>query len=652
MKKGSLAFLVLLVAALTFSNVPGAFAQQIPLAGNSIPKYVDPLPVFGPASGGLAPRVSGLKKLTVTMKEFQQQILPASFYTVLDTPYKAGTYVWGYQIFDGYKTYGPSYPAFTIEAWRFIPTKVKYVNDLVNPQLLQFIKIDQTLHWADPLGQECMTQTVDCANNPNDPCCIPYAGPIPAVVHLHGGEVHSTSDGGPDAWFTPGNAQVGPAWSAGVTNNYFYPNHQEAATLFYHDHTLGATRIGVYAGMAGFYFIRGIYETLLNLPNGAQEIELAIQDRMFDTNGQLLFPNAGDITNPEAHPFWAPEFFGDAIVVNGKTWPYLDVKQRRYRFRIVNGSNARFYNLNFGTQTPAPAIYQIGTDGGLLDAAVKINQLLLAPGERADLIVDFAGIPAGTNIILYNDARAPYPTGDQADPSTVGQIMQFRVKALVGKDRSRNPALTPKLRIDPLKIVRLVPDNPITSAHRADRSLTLNEVMGAGGPLAILLNNTKWAGAITENPRVGSTEVWEIINLTADTHPIHLHLVQFQLLDRQAFNIDAYNTAYETAFFSGSYEPGAGPPPSGNPDVTPFLTGPPFPPAPNEAGWKDTVRMNPGEVTRIIVRWAPQDFPSPGPGPGFNRFPFDPTTGPGYVWHCHIVDHEDNEMMRPYTVSP
>jgi len=389
---------------------------------------------------------------------------------------------------------------------------------------------------------------------------------------------------------------------------------------------------------------------------------------MFDTNGQLYFPDLG--INPMVHPFWIPEFVGDTIVVNGKTWPYLQVEPRRYRFRLLNGSNARFYNLSLENKLP---FWQIGTDGGLLDTPVKVNQLLLAPGERADVIVDFTGLRFGTQFLMTNDARAPFPKGAPADPKTVGQIMQFRVISLTVPDTSFNPATATVGSLRPGKLIERLSG----VAPAVKRQLTLNEVMGMGGPLEVLLNNTKWDGmmspnavGITEEPLAGSTEVWEIINLTADTHPIHLHLVQFQILNRQTFQTSKYIKAYNALFpggvnpadgltyAAGVYMPGYGPPQSyitvnadgavgGNQAVGLYLQQKPVAPDANELGWKDTIRVNPGEVTRIAVRFAPQDFTT-NPGPSI--FSFDPTLGPGYVWHCHILDHEDNEMMRPYKV--
>ncbi|MDD2734977.1 MAG: multicopper oxidase [Desulfuromonadaceae bacterium] len=656
---------------------------QTPLPGKNIPKFVEPMPVFGPASGGAAPRVQAGTGYSVTAEEFQQMVLPASMYAPLLPPFNAGSYVWGYKV-----GAAPAlYPGFTVEAQRGTPIDVTYVNNLQQadgtpPILQKYITVDQTLHWADPTGQMGSFAA--------------YAGPVPMSTHMHGAEVSSFYDGGPGQWFTPtgvtGAAYATAAATAPGSAIYHYPNTQEATTLWFHDHALGATRTNVYGGLAAFYLLRdafdtGVPATGLNLPAGAQEMEVVIQDRMFDTNGQLLFPDLG--LNPATHPFWIPEFFGDTIVVNGKSWPFQAVSPQRYRLRLLNGSNARFYNLKFDNKM---VFYQIGTDGGLLDAPVPLTSLLIAPGERADVIVDFTAF-ANTNILLTNNAKAPFPNGAPADPKTVGQIMQFRVGApLAVADASFNPAVVgATLRGgigQPPAIVRLV--NPLIGTASVipsvKRQLTLKEVMGMAGPLEVLVNNTKWSGKrstdgsvpagsqflygdgmmqdtyASELPRVGDTEQWEIINLTADAHPIHLHLVQFQLVNRQPFQGKKYDAAWSKLFPGGIFAPGYGPPldyltpnadgaVGGNPAITPYLQGKAVPPLANEAGWKDTVVMYPGEVSRILVRWAPTDSPTTGagaPAAGVNQFAFDPTTGPGYVWHCHIIDHEDNEMMRPY----
>ena len=648
--------------ALTLLGVSPLAAQPIPLDPLSIPKFVDPLPM------PLRVPVTGTTKahpLEISMNEFQQKLLPASMYAPLAAPWNAGSYLWCYKAAGWPQTF----PGPTLEARVGVPTHIRYVNNLHGPgggpSVLQgLITVDQTLHWADPLHQQgAMT---------------PYQGPVPAVAHLHGGEVPSAFDGGPDAWWTPGKAHVGPGF---VSDRYSYPNGQEAATLWYHDHALGATRTNVYSGLAGFYLLRDPAREPANLPGGSSdpatdqygnpyEREVVIQDRMFDTNGQLYWPNTG--INPTIHPFWIPEFFGNVIMVNGKTWPYFNVEPRRYRLRLLDGSNARFYDLRLvdGKGGAGPGFWQIGSDGGLLDRPVLLQdpkrsnpaRLMMAPGERCDVIVDFSAWK-GKTLTLVNNAKAPFPAGAPSDPKTTGVIMQIRVGTTITgrRDRSFDPTTNNSLRVRPI-------ERPLASA--VTRALTLNENVGPGGPLNLFVNNTMWDVDVSETPVIGSTEVWEVINLTADSHPIHLHLFQFQLLDRQAFNGAKYAKAY------GAPAPGSGPPLAyntlnvttgnklgGNPDIAPFRTGPVLLPDANETGWKDTFRMNPGEVTRVLVRVAPQDATERlghAPAPGTNAYPFDPTAemgvhndgfgypgGPGYVWHCHIVDHEDNEMMRP-----
>ncbi len=683
-------------------NVPRAFAQaaQTPLAGSAIPRFVDPLPTLDLAGGPMKTVIAGAGEIELHMREFQANVMPSTF--VPATGAYNGTWVWGYIVGPDAPT-GPlgTYLGPVIVATRGSPTQLRFVNDLgdtATSNVLAWVNsTDQTLHWADPLG---MGMNMDH-----------YAGPIPAVVHIHGGDVPPVLDGGPDAWFTSDGLHHGHAFYSkdGNTNGnyaiYRYPNTQEAAPIWFHDHVLGITRLNVYAGLAGAY---PIIDPNLQLPTGLHPVglqqgsdtssveylvPLVLQDRMFDVNGQLFFPNVG--INPE-RPFWIPEFVGDTIVVNGKVWPYFNVQSKRYRFLFVNGSNARTYEMflvNPVTKVMGPPIWQIGTDGGYLDAPVKIDpnapkgqlqKLVLMPGERADVIIDFAGFQ-GQTLILRNIGRTPFPRGAPPDGSTLGRIVQFRVQTGTVTDNSYNPASGIPLR---QPMIRLV--NPAAGTLAAGvtaqktRQLTLNEVMGAGGPLEVLVNNTKWDGkrgdgttrsdfkAVTvggvteyfsELPSEGETEVWEIVNLTADAHPIHTHLTQFQLINRQSFNLNTYNAAYAAAFPAGLYTPAYGPPKDyraannprsggkdgGNPDITTYLQGPVKPPAPNEAGWKDTVIMYPGQVTRIAVRFAPIDKAINDPN---LNYPFDPNGGHGYVWHCHIIDHEDNEMMRPYTVTP
>jgi FtsP/CotA-like multicopper oxidase with cupredoxin domain len=678
--------------------------------------------------------------------------------------------VWGYIVGDACPAAGPNDPALDTYLGPVLvnqrrsatdgSTDVTFVNALgtvntgtaTDTQVLAYkYSVDKTLHWANPFNDMCAHMSMFPAFG--SPCAQNYAGPIPAVPHLHGGVVPPELDGGPDAWFTSDGNYIGNGYYSrdGYSNKnyaiYNYTNTQDAAPIWFHDHTLGATRLNVYMGLAGANFIedKGIIPTTVKATDGnfgtctsgclpanlqplASVVPVVIQDRMFDNTGQLFFPSdsAANLLwtlNPE-HPYWVPEFVGDTILVNGKAWPYLNVQAKRYRFLFLNGSNARTYEMaliNQATGAAGPPVWVIGTDGGYLDAPVKLDpalgqKLVMQPGERYEVIIDFTGF-ANSNLFIRNTGRTPYPKGAPPQGSTLGRIMQFRVGAVVA-DTSYNPASGTPLRSGSKSIKRLTTNGALPASVAKTRSLTLNEVMGMpqtvidpvtglltaypGGPLEILVNNTKWNGEringvmgnmftfehradftpitlngvttyISELPREGDTEVWEIVNLTADAHPIHLHLTQFQLINRQNFNVSNYNKIYATAFPGGGYDPmtgtsyakgffipGFGPPlnynPSvasgnkygGNPDVTPYLQGAVQLPLPHEQGWKDTVITYPGQVTRIAMRWAPMDLATNTPASQLN-YPFDPNGGAGYgyVWHCHIVDHEDNEMMRP-----
>ena len=722
--------------------LPSASASvQVPqtaLAGSSVTQFVTPLPTF------VGRRVTCSSVLAV-MNEFQQNVLPDAFYGSLAKPFRNGTYLWGYGIGPlGSNPVPSSWPGVTVIAQKGTETSIKYVNDLpANPVLRGYLTIDQTIHWADPLKAGHVF--------------TPYTGPIPTVVHLHGAEDSSTVDGAPEAWFT-NNGLHGPGYftSAPTAANaaiYDYPNNQQSTTLWFHDHSLGITRINVFSGLAAFYWIRDQFDTgradnPLRLPAGNQEIELMIQDRQFDTNGQLFFPDSnadpslvdGPPSNPQIHPFWIPEFFGDTMVVNGRTWPFLAVEPRRYRLRIVNACNARFVRMGLVDASNGelgPPMFQIGTDGGLLDTPVKLigqaepvnnddpsptTRLFLAVSERADIIIDFSNLQ-GRTFTLTNDAQVPFPSGSPLDPADpTRSVMQFQVSLpLSSRDETYNPASGKPLRggfnQEPA-IVRLV--NPATGTlaagvkPNATRQLVLFEFEDpngnggntAGTPVEDLINNTKWNGKrdggsfspipgsvkdqsgqgiwMTELPRVGSTEVWEFLNTTVDAHPIHIHLIQFQLLNRQPVVIDpntgqpTYLDTWAAAFPGGTFNgetangtwgpvvyqpgtiiPGYGPPGDyftknadgalgGNPAFSPFLNGPVIPPNPNEAGWKDVAKVFPGFVNRYAIRWAPQAIAIGAVQPGQNLYSFDPTKGPGYLVHCHILDHEDNEMMRPY----
>jgi spore coat protein A len=412
---------------------------------------------------------------------------------------------------------------------------VEWANELPN---VHFLPIDHSVHGAG-------------ADKPL----------VRTVTHLHGGKVPAKSDGYPEDWFVPGKSA-----------NYFYPNNQEAAHLWYHDHALGITRLNVFAGLFGNFFVRDSFEDGLNLPKGKYEIPLTIFDRSFDLDGQLYYPVSPDPETP-----WVPEVFADSILINGKLFPYLEVEPRKYRFRLLNAANGRFFHLSL---SGGHEFNQIGADLGLFPAPVALKSFSIAPGERADLILDFSK-RAGERIVLTNDAN---------------MVMQFRVSKTGLPDGSSLPAS--------LRPITKTPE----SAALTTRILTLGEKDDfASNPTMMLLNNAHWSMPVTEQPELNSVEIWNLLNFTDDSHPIHLHMVRFQILDRRPFEPEYY-------YKGGRIE----------------YIGPAVPPAPNEAGWKDTVQAHSGMVTRIITRF--EGYPG------------------RYVWHCHILEHEDNEMMRPYEV--
>ncbi|HEY7212791.1 MAG TPA: multicopper oxidase family protein [Bryobacteraceae bacterium] len=495
------------------------------LHGIRLEPFVDPLPL---------PRTIELSRQTqaqpcrIMLSQFFQKLhrdLPRSL-------------VWG---FEG-TTPGP-----TLIAMRDNPVSIEWVNRLPRRHPLA---IDYTL---DGAGKD-----------------IPE---VRSVIHLHGGHVAASSDGYPEHWVTPGQSQ-----------RTFYPNRQPAATLWYHDHSMGITRLNAMMGLAGLYFVRDPLEDRLHLPSGGFEVPLILQDRTLDANGQLAYP-----VGPSADSPWVPEFFGTHILVNGKVWPYLTVEPRLYRFRLLNASNSRVYQLALA---PEQTLYQIGSDGGLLREPAEQDNLLLTPGERADVLIDFRE-REGKRLMLVNYARAPYPSGGSPTP---GPVLQFRVEHPLSRpsEVATIPAsLAPLPRLD-------------ENTAAKTRQLKLVEVMGADKRLhRTLLDGKRFMDPVSEDPVNGTNEVWEFVNTTADSHPIHLHAVHFQLLDRRSFDTARYRHTSEV-----------------------FYTGNPDPAAPAEQGWKDTILCPPGQVTRILT-------------------PFSGEPG-RFVWHCHMLEHEDNEMMRPY----
>lgn len=515
-----------LLSAIAQTHAVASMAPALDV--NSLAQFVDPLPLPAIAQHqGFRPSPADPKR-SVPFYRIQAQAISSKVHRDLQP-----TKFW---------SFGPATPGPTFETRAGEPLLVEWVNALPNEH---FLPIDHTIHGAE-------------ADKPA----------VRTVVHLHGAKTGPESDGYPEDWTVPGKSSL-----------YYYPNQQDSAMLWYHDHALGINRLNVYAGLLGTFFIRDGVEDALNLPKGKYEVPLILYDRLLTRDAQLLYPVSPDPESP-----WVPEIFGNAILVNGKLFPYHEVEPRRHRFRVLNASNARIYRLSLSENSSATDVpfHQVGTDQGLLPAPVPLTNLELAPGERADLVVDFSE-HSGKQMLLKSGAFV---------------VMQFRVSSKKVTDTSSLPAT-----------LRPVPKIPESQAVQT-RLLTLDEYVNkAGNPVMLLLNASHWKMPITEKPVLGSTEIWTLINPTNDTHPIHLHLVRFQILDRQTYEPWLYQTKRQLHFL-----------------------GPPEPPGSNEAGWKDTVQAHSRMVTRIIV-------------------PFDGFTG-RYVWHCHILEHEDNEMMRPYEVIP
>ena len=572
--------LLVLLSVSILPYISSLQAQSI-LDPRTQPQFVNPLPIPGIIDG----RNGGTFELSVS--QFQQHlglVDPATGAPLLTT-------VWGYN---------GSYPGPTIVALKGKPINVFWRNNLFDNEgrpLPHLLPIDASLHWA-------------LEGVPN----WQQAG-VPIVTHLHGGLTESASDGLPDSWFTPGYALKGPYFVKGDITPYHYSNNQEAATVWYHDHALGITRLNVYAGLAGFYVITDENEMALQqsgkLPTGPYDIGLAIQDRMFTTNGQLHYPAQPDEEAEVGSPSHIPEFFGNFILVNGKTWPVLEVEPRPYRFRILNGSDSRFYNLFLSS---GQLFTQIGTDNGLLPAPLPFSKLLIGTGERKDVVIDFSD-PAlwGQTIIMQNNAHTPFPKGSAADPLTTGRIMAFKVNKPLDSEYPqttlpatlRAPIVPLQTTLEPRKLLLFEGEDEL------DRLQALLGTVGDADDEEHEFGPMHWNDPITENPALNSTEIWEIYNTTPDAHTIHLHMVHMQLLSRQKFvgKVDPEGKLRAT-------------------DVR--LVGQPKEPGPEEMGWKDTYIMYPGEVTRIITTFGM---------PGLS------------VWHCHILSHEDHEMMRPYFIG-
>jgi len=655
---------------IALADIPGG---TLPL--DSLPKFQTPLliPPVMPTAGTIVAR--GGKKVDyyeISMRQISQQILPAGF---------PSTTVWGYGAVASASKRGlllHNAPSLTIEAKWDRPVRVKWINGLVDEfghALPHLLPVDPTLHWANPPGGE-----EDRDSRPSfDATPVAYGGPVPMVTHVHGAiGVGDESDGYPEAWYLPATDDIpagyatkgtwydffagkaaagfGAAWGPGFAT-FQYPNDQRASTIWYHDHTLGMTRLNVYAGPAGFFLIRGGPDgddAVLDSRSGATavlpgpapkandefpgnktyyEIPIAVQDRSFNEDGSLFYPDTREVFDDivgdlipagDFSPIWNPEFFGNTLIANGNTWPFQVVEKRRYRLRFLNGCQSRFLILDF-SRIPGVEVWQIGNEGGFLATPVNLSAahdgcLLMGLAERADLIVDFTHVPEGSFILGNVGPDEPFRGGAPgvdfpvADPASTGQVLEFRVV----------PAVTPDLTT-PAEFLVLPPITPLPP-ETLHRPLALIERMGMGhdasgepveGPVEALLGRVidgvlverLWMDEVSENPGVGTTEVWEFVNATGDAHPMHVHEVAFEVVNREGLVMADDDEIAVPIQFNGT--------------VTP--------PEPWETGFKDTVIAYPGQVTRVRAR-----FDQAGQ----------------FVWHCHIVEHEDNEMMRPYRIGP
>ena len=501
-----------------------------PLRVEQLEKFVDPLPIPPVAKSlGLRPRpkdaVAAIPAGHFDSYQFTMRRVNVRVHRDM-----APTPMW---------SFGDTIPGPTIEARSGRGILVEWINQL---PAKHFLPIDHTLHGAGADLPEVRT-----------------------AVHLHGAKVPPEYDGFPENWQTPGQLMQA-----------IYPMQQGAATLWYHDHAMGIERLNQYAGLFGFFLIRDEAEDKLNLPRGKYEIPLAFTDRIFSADGSLYYPDSGDPAAP-----WVPEVYGDAMLVNGKLTPFLEVEPRAYRFRLLNASNTRIYLFSLSNKQK---YHQIGTDQGLLPAPIELDQVSLAPGERADIVIDFSSA-ASKSITLQNQS---WP------------LMQFRVAATSASvQRPAQFTLPAQLRtIEPIAEAQAVNTRLMILRQYMDRSPKR---------MLMLINGTRWHEPVTERPELDSVEIWSFANATPDIHPIHLHLVRFQVLDRRPFDSDGY-------LLSGKLN----------------YLGPAMAPAPGDHGWKDTVQTYPETVTRIIVR-------------------FEGYAG-RYVWHCHLLEHAANEMMRPFEV--
>ncbi|GLJ09454.1 hypothetical protein SUGI_0109970 [Cryptomeria japonica] len=570
MKVAQLHIVLLLCAFLGGSRARNVTEDELLQVASSLKMFVDELPDM-PRLQGFVPQGQDFKPAELRIGMFEKKW---KFHR--DLP---ATTVFAY----GTSKAGATVPGPTIETLQDVETLVTWENHLPSRHIL-------------PWDSSVMS-------------AISKNGGIPTVVHLHGGIHEPESDGNSLGWFTAGFNQTGPAWKKPA---YHYSNVQHPGNLWYHDHALGLTRVNILSGLLGAYVVSNPdVEKHLNLPTGRRyDRHLVVFDRSFARDGSLYMNNTGN--NPSIHPQWQPEYFGDAIIVNGKAWPFLKVKRRKYRFRIINASNARFYNfaLNNGL-----SIIQIGSDSAYLHRPVIVDFLLLAPSEIADIIIDFSN--STTNeAILTNSAVYPYPSGDPVDDLN-SKIMKFIIENAVTKDPSHIPK----------RLIRY--SKPAEEKIAQTRYIAMYEYESATGePTHLFMNGMPYSAPATETPKQGTSEIWHVINLTEDNHPLHIHLGLFVVIKQtKLLNLDEFSDCMTQKNDAVKC------------DIQKYAKGRSFAAPPNERTWKNVFKMRPGFMTTILVKFS---FIHSN-----ESYPFNATAEPGYVYHCHILDHEDNEMMRP-----
>ncbi|CAL9110540.1 unnamed protein product [Musa textilis] len=567
-----LAVLVLIVGLAAGNRSPPAVTDKtLRRVAHSLKKYIEPLPIV-PKIYGYSTQDGHPKSISLTIGMFHKKWkfhrdLPATTLFVYGASREAATF-----------------PGPTIEALQGIPLNVTWENHLPAKHILPW--------------------------DPTVPVAIAKHGGVPAVVHLHGGVHEPQSDGSAFAWYTADFRDRGPKWTQAT---YHYPNVQHPGNLWYHDHALGLTRANLLAGLIGTYVIRNpLAEASFGLPTGDEyDRQLVLDDRSFYEDGSLYMNYTGD--NPTIHPQWQPEYFGEVIVVNGKAWPYLAVQRRRYRFRILNSSNARYFNLSL---SDGLSFTVIGSDVSYLRKPVTASWILLSPAEIFDVVVDFSESKTST-VRLTNSAPYPFPGGDPASTLS-SKVMKFVVSPKKTKDDSRIPA-------------SLMANYPAADEEEGTvrRYIVLYEYQSATGePTHLYINGKRLEDPATETPKQGSTEVWEVINLTRDNHPLHLHLATFQAVRvRELVNLEAFRACMTQKNDAVKC------------NVKAHATGQLKAVPEHEKTWKNIVKIEPGYMTTIVVKFKLIDRDA--------RYPFDATAGPGYVYHCHILDHEDNAMIRP-----